>query len=306
MTWLMVVLMLALSSPAFGQMATTTATSTLPYSSTAEEYREQVIRAAAQGASHTPGWPFVALPAVDDISDAGFFWIRNPTEPVTYTLGLRELTLLHACHAQPPFGTNFWYNLRLSCAQLRLPPAGATVNRSQLPESYNQYGEPPSATPPPARRPTTPEPEPEAPQEPVGNLEVPGNGSFQSGIGYVSGWVCEAERVAIVIDGGLHLPPVARNISRGDTEAICGDQDNGFILHWNYNLMGDGTYTAALVVDGQTIQSNTFTVTTLGEEFIKGLERDVVVNDFPGPGENTRLRWQEPAQGFVLVPGSTD
>ena len=108
----------------------------------------------------------------------------------------------------------------------------------------------------------------------------------------------------IVIDGGLRIPPVARNIARGDTEAACGDRTNGFITQWNWNLLGEGTYTAALVVDGKTIQSNTFTVTTLGEEFIRGLERDVVVNDFPSPGENTRLRWQEPVQGFVLVPSS--
>ena len=138
--------------------------------------------------------------------------------------------------------------------------------------------------------------------EPVGNLEVPSDGSFQSGIGYVSGWVCEGRSVSIVIDGGLHLPPVARNIARGDTEAVCGDQDNGFILQWNYNLMGDGTYTAALVVDGQTLQENRFTVTTLGKEFIRGLERDVDVTDFPAPGEITRFRWQEAVQGLVLVP----
>ena len=134
------------------------------------------------------------------------------------------------------------------------------------------------------------------------SLEVPGNGSFQSGIGFVSGWACEGELVEIVIDGGLRIPPVARNISRGDTEAPCGDQNNGFITQWNWNLMGDGTYTAALVVDGRTIQENRFTVTTLGEEFVRGVERDVEVQDFPAPDEDMLLRWQEPVQGFVLVP----
>ena len=104
-----------------------------------------------------------------------------------------------------------------------------------------------------------------------GAVEVPADGSFQSGIGSVSGWVCEGR--SAVIDDGLHLPPVARNISRGDTEEGCGDQDNGFILVWNWNLMGDGDYTASLVVDGQTIQRNTFTVTTLGQEYIRGLRR---------------------------------
>ena len=151
----------------------------------------------------------------------------------------------------------------------------------------------------------TPTPEPTATSTRA-RLEVPDNGSFQSGIGYVSGWACEGELVEIVIDGGLRIPPVARNISRGDTEAACGDQTNGFITQWNWNLLGEGTYTAALVIDGRTIQENRFTVTTLGEEFVRGVERDVEVQDFPGPGENTRLRWQEPVQGFVLVPGSTD
>ena len=138
----------------------------------------------------------------------------------------------------------------------------------------------------------------------MGNLEVPSDGSFQSGIGFVSGWACEGRSVSIVIDGGLHLPPVARNIARGDTEAVCGDTNNGFITQWNWNLLGEGTYTAALVIDGQTIQSNIFTITTMGQEFIRGLERDVVVNDFPAPDEDVLLRWQEPVQGFVLVPGS--
>ena len=327
MTWLMVVLMLALSSPAFGQMATTTATSTPPYdASTVEGYREWAIRFSAElcrlystlshprdfGSLQEPpgGWP-----AVDDISDAWFEWVNNPEgrgvdlEFRCLDRGSRTSTWprLVVCNNERIVDGNR-YGLPLppgTCPELRLPPIGATVPHWELmlPE-YGWYGEPLQTQNPPTP-PPTPEPEPEGPntpQEPVGNLEVPANGSFQSGIGYVSGWVCDAERVAIVIDGGLHLPPVARNISRGDTEAVCGDQDNGFILHWNYNLMGDGTYTAALVVDGKTLQENRFTVTTLGEEFVRGVERDVVVNDFPGPGENTRLRWQEPVQGFVLVP----
>ena len=151
----------------------------------------------------------------------------------------------------------------------------------------------------------TPTPEPTATSTRA-RLEVPANGSFQSGIGFISGWACEGELVEIVIDGGLRIPPVARNIARGDTEAACGDRTNGFITQWNWNLLGEGTYTAALVIDGRTIQENRFTVTTLGEEFVRGVERDVEVQDFPAPDEDVLLRWQEPVQGFVLVPGSTD
>ena len=43
-----------------------------------------------------------------------------------------------------------------------------------------------------------PEPEPEPDSEPVGVLENPGPASFQSGIGLLSGWVCEAD----VVDPG--------------------------------------------------------------------------------------------------------
>ncbi len=108
------------------------------------------------------------------------------------------------------------------------------------------------------------------------------------------------------MNGGLHLPPVARNISRGDTEAVCGDRENGFILLWNWNLMGEGRHTAELVVDGRTIQSTTFTITTLGEEFVRGAAGECSIPDFPSVGETARFLWQEPVQGLVLVPDPTD
>ena len=147
---------------------------------------------------------------------------------------------------------------------------------------YSQYGEPPPTTRAPTR--PQPDPEPEALAEPVGNLEVPG------GIGFVSGWVCDRERVEIIIAGGLHIPPVARNIgrvawniSRGDTEAVCGDQDNGFITQWNWTLMGEGTYTAALVVDGKTVQIMIISgcgLLRLKDEYPSGC--DVIANRLAG------------------------
>ena len=171
-----------------------------------------------------------------------------------------------------------------TCRELDLPPRSANLTP---PAGYSYWGEPPGTF-------TTP--------EPTGNLEVPGNGSFQSGIGFMSGWVCDGRNVEIVLNGGAQRLSVSRGVNRGDTRAVCGDTANGFITLWNWNLLGEGQHTAALVVDGQTVQSNTFTITTLGEEFIRGLERDVVVNDFPAPGETTRFRWQEAVQGLVLVP----
>lgn len=159
-------------------------------------------------------------------------------------------------------------------------------------------------TPPTTR--TTPQPRPEPqpePSTPIGRLEVPGNGSYQSGIGFIAGWVCDGQKVEIVIDDALYLPPVARNIARGDTEEQCGDRNNGFILHWNWNLMGDGEHTAKLVVDDITLVENTFTVTTLGDEFIRDLSHEITIPNFPSPGEETTLSWQESIQNFVIVPG---
>ena len=71
----------------------------------------------------------------------------------------------------------------------------------------------------------------------VGYLENPGPNSFQSGIGVISGWVCEAEAVEIEL-GALGVQPAAYGTARLDTEGACGDTDNGFGLLFNWNLLG--------------------------------------------------------------------
>ncbi len=80
----------------------------------------------------------------------------------------------------------------------------------------------------------------------MGALEHPGLASFQSGIGLLSGWVCEADVVEF--------------------------------------------------------DRATFTVTTLGEEFVTDATGETLVADFPTEGEDVRLLWQEANQNFVLVP----
>lgn len=318
-TTLLVIVLLssvALAPSAFAQTAPYD-----PFGSTPESYRERAIRTAALSCFRLrlllPGFPHV-LPQVDNPSDAAFAWLQDEgREGYRLAYGCNPNTAL--CRTEPRVGDG----QTLSCAELRLPPVGATlrnrdwyVGREEfnlcsgcvpeydnvvvLPSGYSQYGEPPGTSSPPAT-PAPTSPAPTATSSPA-SLEVPGNGSFQSGIGYVSGWVCDAERVDIIIDGGLYLPPVSRGMSRGDTEAACGDRDNGFILLWNWNLMGDGQHTAELIVDGRTVQSNTFTVTTLGEEFVTGVEAECTVEDFPSPDEDVLLRWQQGVQGFVIVP----
>ena len=80
-------------------------------------------------------------------------------------------------------------------------------------------------------------------------LENPQPDSFQSGIGLISGWACNAQQIEITFNGG---PPVEASYgtSRSDTQATCGDADNGFGLPFNWNLLGDGVHTVQALADG--------------------------------------------------------
>ena len=136
---------------------------------------------------------------------------------------------------------------------------------------------------------------------PDGALENPRPGSFQSGIGMIRGWVCDAAVVALEIDGG---PPIEAAVAteRADTAATCGDTANGFGVVLNWNLLGDGAHTVVARADGVEFARATFTVTTLGEEFVRGARGECLVTDFPSPGEAIRLEWQQTQQNFVIVP----
>ena len=117
------------------------------------------------------------------------------------------------------------------------------------------------------------EPPPASPPSPAGGptgaLENPGPASFQSGLGLLSGWVCEAEVVELEINGGARLT-AAYGTDRADTVGSCGDRDNGFGLLFNWNLLGDGVHTVRALADGVEFGRATFTVTTLGVEFLQG------------------------------------
>ncbi len=148
---------------------------------------------------------------------------------------------------------------------------------------------------------------PTPPTPTQGSLENPGPGSAQSGIGLLSGWVCDADQVTLVLNPGT---PTAQTLAaaygtdRADTTSVCGDRNNGFGLLLNWNLLGDGTHTLVARADGEVFGRATVTVTTLGEEFVREAEGECTVADFPDTGETTRLVWQEAQQNFVIAAGS--
>lgn len=142
-----------------------------------------------------------------------------------------------------------------------------------------------------------------------GNLEVPADGSFQSGIGFISGWRCTAwlaehSSLAFYLNGNRIRPSLRR--LRADTEAVCGDSRNGFVMPVNWNLLGDGQHHIQVFNEENEdtrvlAQESRFTVTTLGEEFVRGASGECTITDFPSTGETATFRWQEPVQGLVLT-----
>ncbi len=191
-------------------------------------------------------------------------------------------------------GTEFVEDGAGACTVENFPRPGGTVRLVWQTSSQNFVPVPADAPPPPentrSREPGT------------GMLENPG--SFQSGIGLISGWVCEAEAVTIEIEqesGAVVELAAAHGTERADTVDACGDTDNGFGLLFNWNLLGDGEHTVMALADGLEVGWVTVRVTTLGEEFVRGAEGTCVVADFPTDGETVTLEWQESQQNFVIT-----
>jgi hypothetical protein len=140
-----------------------------------------------------------------------------------------------------------------------------------------------------------------APSGPVvGLIENPSPDTFQSGIGLVSGWVCDASSVTFQIDGGAMID-AAYGTPRGDTAGICGDADNGFGLLINWNLLGDGPHTLEAFADGVEFGSAAFSVATLGVPFLRDVSGGYELPDFPEEGDSTVIAWQESSQNFVVT-----
>ena len=138
----------------------------------------------------------------------------------------------------------------------------------------------------------------------VGVLENPGPNSFQSGVGVLSGWVCDAEVVEIEIEteqGEVERQVAAYGTERLDTLDMCGDIDNGFGLLFNWNRLRDGEHRVTASVDEVELGRATVRVTTLGQEFLRGVEGECVAEDFPHLGQTVTLEWQQNSQNFVIT-----
>ena len=148
------------------------------------------------------------------------------------------------------------------------------------------------------------------PKKVTGYLENPAQNSPQSGVGLVSGWACNSAEVIIEFeraDGRTFRFPAAVGTLRSDTQSVCGHDDTGFGLLWNWNILGDGTHTVRAFVDGTLLAEHSTTVTTLGlGDFPRGLSGNFVLRNFPKQGTNTPLEWSQTRQNFVIAGSRTN
>ena len=139
-----------------------------------------------------------------------------------------------------------------------------------------------------------------------GVLENPGPRSYQSGVGVISGWVCEAEKIEIIFNGNAtDRWRVGYGTRRTDTQKECGDTNNGFGLLFNWNLLGEGEHTVLAQVDGVELGRATVTVTTVGEgeeeEFLRDVSGTFTLPGFPEAETAVKVQWQETQQNFVIT-----
>ncbi len=149
------------------------------------------------------------------------------------------------------------------------------------------------------------------PRSTQARLESPEQGSSESGIGLIRGWVCSASRVEVSIDGGP-LTPTAHGTDRPDTAQACNRTDTGFGLTHNWNSTGDGVHNIRAFADGVEFANVNFNVTTLGAPFLTGLLDKIRLLGFPGAvtaataqaagaETATTVQWSEPDQNFVIA-----
>lgn len=134
-------------------------------------------------------------------------------------------------------------------------------------------------------------------------LESPARGATLSGLGFISGWKCDASNITVTLDGGDHMP-VAMRQPRGDLRAagVCGGTINhGFIMQMNWSLLGDGEHEVVAYDAGVEFARATFTVGTTGEEFLQDVRRRSTIVNFPSIGEDTLLEWNESTQHFEVL-----
>ena len=131
-------------------------------------------------------------------------------------------------------------------------------------------------------------------------LESPAQGGALSGLGFISGWKCDAGNITVTIDGGKPLP-VALPQARRDLRPVRGPIRPGFIMQLNWTVLGDGAHEVVAYDDGVEFDRATFTVGSTGAEFLEDVVRRTVIDGVPAPGESAFLEWNASTQHFAIL-----
>ena len=135
-------------------------------------------------------------------------------------------------------------------------------------------------------------------------LESPQPGDTLSGIGFISGWKCEAGQITVRIDDGSPVPVLYGN-ARLDTHVSsggpCQQHNTGYILQVNWAEFGDGRHTVVAADNGHEFARHTFHVMTPGVPFLPNATGTCAIADFPAPGETGHFRWTTSTQHLELV-----
>lgn len=139
-----------------------------------------------------------------------------------------------------------------------------------------------------------------------GALENPQPNATESGIGVISGWHCTAREITVSIDG-VSIGKAGSGTLRPDTASVCnGRTDTGFSLLTNFNRTSPGVHRIDVFVDGVLWQSRSYATVQSGDvEFLTGITRGGVVEDFPVQGKIATLTWSQARQSFVVTAMQT-
>ena len=129
-------------------------------------------------------------------------------------------------------------------------------------------------------------------------LDSPAVGAIRSGADSIFGWKCTAGTITIRFDGGDPIPALYGG-TRLDTADACGDDNNGYVLLWNWNLLTSGSHLIEVFDDGVSFASATFTVVSTGVEFLSSTASCTIPN-FPEEGDVSTVTWADASQNFQL------
>ena len=136
------------------------------------------------------------------------------------------------------------------------------------------------------------------------SIDSPLGGSVQSGtVAPPTGWRCNSGEITATVDNGPTINFTEKR-NRGDTAGPCNNSgDNAFIIAepWNYNVFGSGQHTIRFFDNGSQFSSATFEIATFGTEFLLNASACQTFQNFPDPGGDAEVCWDQAIQNFRIT-----